>query len=89
MEAIINGVKITLTKTQVNAIQKVQNEREKCRNSFKRMLKSFGFKQMKGQPESFEHKVKNWYAEIHTMSNYDVVWMTGKGLKSTSAMPDG
>lgn len=89
MDIIVQGVKITLTKSQVQTIESVEKRRLKCKNSFKKMLTHFGFKENADQPNTFSHKAKQWYAEIIDRGVYSDVWMVGRGLKSSSGMPGG
>lgn len=81
MKIIIEGVEITLNASQVWEINKERKKRERCRNSFVRMLKHFGFKKYPECPNCYEHPIYEWWAEIHNYGNYDSVWMVGKGLR--------
>jgi len=86
---MVNGVSIKLTVQQIARIDKVQRQRYRYRNSFKRMLISLGFKQDKEYPDSFTHKKEDWYAQINDRGNWSDCWMTGKGLKESSGFPGG
>lgn len=89
MEIFVEGTMITLTTEQEEKIKKERRKRNRYRNNFKKILKHLGFKQVKGQPNSFEHPAMGWYAEINDNGAWSDVWMTGKGLKNSSGMPGG
>jgi len=89
MRINVQGVTVSLTEQQEKEIQRVLKQRERCRYSFKRMLKHFGFKELKDQPNSFIHKVHNWYAEVLDRGTWSDVWMTGAGLKDNGGIPGG
>lgn len=88
MDVIIKGVRITLTQQQVAKIEIAKNQRQRCRNSFVRMLKHFGFKKIDTagweNPKAlcFENETCEWFAEIQNYGNWDEVFMAGKGLKN-------
>lgn len=82
-----DGIKITLTTAQIKTVEKERHRREKACSSFRRILRYFGFTQMRGDKSAFVHK-RGWYAEIQWQSNYYVVWLVGGGLKS-SGFPGG
>ncbi|HEY4288245.1 MAG TPA: hypothetical protein VGN00_14170 [Puia sp.] len=81
MKVIIEGVCISLTPSQINAITKERKRREKCRSSFEKMLVHFGFTGVPDLPNSFEHKACDWYAEITDRGGWSDVWMVGHGLR--------
>lgn len=90
MKVVVEGCTIELTTGQVAIIDKERKLREKCRGSFKRMLRKLGFMQSHDDvPGSFSHKTKQWYAEIIDRGHYSDVWMIGDGLKSVSGFPGG
>lgn len=88
MEIFVEGVRITLTAEQVALVEKEQRRRQRCGNSFAKMLKHFGFKRVKSLPNCWEHISRGWFAEILDRGNYSDVWMVGKELKC-SGFPGG
>jgi hypothetical protein len=95
MDVFVEGIRISLTESQISIVEAEKRKREKCLNSFINILIHFGFKETigKGTPSSvrwFENKRYNWYAEltIHN-ENWQSVWMVGKGLKQMSLFPGG
>lgn len=85
----VEGVSIELTSEQMALIEANRKERAKCRNSFKKMLRFFGFKAMKDSPGSYWNEEYKWYADIQDRGPYFTVWMTGEGLKNSGAPPGG
>ena len=90
MYAFVEGIRISLTESQISIIEAEKRKREMCLNSFRKILLHFGFKETKesladGSPSNqcwFENKSYNWYAEITIHNeNWQSVWMVGKGLK--------
>ena len=88
MEIFVKGVKIKLTKEQIDLIEQNDAKIEKCRNSFVKMLKHFHFEQWKDDKDYFSNPTTGWVAEILDRGNYKEVWMIGDGLK-TSSFPGG
>lgn len=89
MKVYTQGISVTLTEQQEKEVQRVLRQRERCGNSFRRMLKHFGFKELSDQPNCFIHKTHNWYAEILDRVTWSDVWMTGAGLKDSGGFPGG
>lgn len=93
MKVIVDGVSITLTKTQVNHINKVKAERLKNLKTFEDALKRFGFKRHRDTRDKgyncdhcYANDEKGWYAEIY---DGDRVWMVGNELKASTSFPGG
>ena len=89
MEVYIQGCKIRLTKAQVAKIQNFQWKQKASIESFAQVLRFFGFEKMKDPDLLNSYQKGNWYAEINDHGNWQDVWMTGKGLKSSSTLPGG
>jgi hypothetical protein len=88
MEVVIEGVRIKLTSEQCLLIEERRKEIERSQNSFKRVLKLFGFKKISNKyPTSYSHG--RWHAEIHDHGGWHTVWMVGGELKSSSFFPGG
>lgn len=95
MDVFVEGIRISLTESQISIIEEARRKRERDINSFRKILIHFGFKEIQeeGTPLNerlFENSKFNWYAEltIHN-ENWQSVWMTGKGLKKTHLFPGG
>lgn len=90
MTVFIKGVRIKLNDKQIAEVDKELKSRERCRISFVKMLRKFGFRnEDKAFPNSFGNKTFDWYAEIIDRGNYSDVWMVGKELKSSGGFPGG
>lgn len=90
MEIVVENVRITLTPEQVDEIKKEQGRRARCRNSFVKMLKHFGFKKGNEYEHNYyEQKEHGWYADFHCYGNWTACFMGGKGLTHDSAPPGG
>jgi len=89
MRTTVDGVQITLTKTQIKHIEKIKAERRKNLKTFEAVLLRFGFKRFMDtrSPDDmcYTHD-KGWWAEIY---DNDYVWMTGAGLKDIGSFPGG
>lgn len=90
MQVVIEGVKIELTPEQVQQIEKVRAEREKCRNSYQKMLKHFGFEKcdtstwLNKKANAWVQEHYDWYAEIQHSGGIHSLWLVGPGLKTTN-----
>ena len=92
MQAIVKGVKIELTPAQIKQVEKQLNARKRCRTSFEKMLKHFGFKKVVDAGAGnncWQHKSYNWFADVIDRVNYTDVWMTGTELKQCNGFPGG
>jgi hypothetical protein len=91
---VVEGVRIELTEAQNDKVEKEIRRRERCRNSFEKMLKHFGFKKIdtsdweRPNIPAFQHSYYNWYAEIIDHGRWNEVWMAGHGLRH-SGFPGG
>ena len=91
MKTRVDGVSIELTPEQIKYIKERKSAQTKSLNSFKNVLKSFGFKEVNinnvcGDKITFWTNDKHvWYAELCE----DHMFMAGKGLRRSDAPPGG
>ena len=87
MYTFVQGIRIELTPDQIKVIEKEKRRRERCRDSFVKTLKRFGFKKIdtsdwvNPNQDCYEHPHYEWFAEIYDRGGWNDVFMAGQGLK--------
>jgi len=90
MEAIVEGVRITLTPEQVMQIEAYHAKQKQECSTFNKTLKSFGFKKMstKGweNPNANCWTTENWIVEIFNSGNHnEYCSVAGSGVDLSSS----
>lgn len=90
MEAIVKGVKITLTAEQIKQIEAHQAKQKHECSTFTKTLRHFGFKKMstKGweNPDANCYQTKNWFAQIYESKTLnESCFIVGEGIDLDSS----
>src|SRR5690606_36159496 len=90
MEAIVKGVKITLTAEQIKQIEAHQSKQKQKCSTFTKTLKHCGFRKMptKGwaSPNANCYQTKNWFAQIYDSKNLNATcFIVGEGIDLDSS----
>lgn|SRR5690606_24524827 len=90
MEAIVEGVRITLTPEQVMQIEAYHAKQKQECSTFTKTLKHFGFKKMstKGweNPDANCYQTKNWFAQIYDSKTLNATcFIVGEGIDLDSS----
>lgn len=87
MKVKIEGVMITLTESQISAIEKYKKLKLRSFKSFVKVLRFFRFKQDKEANNCFSRP--GIHAEIIDYDGWHEVWMVGEGVKNSKLFPGG